>query len=213
MIAYTAIYGGYDPLKPHPDHPLIDEWRCYTDDESLTDSPGGWRVIVEPRPYLHPRLDAKWWKCHPPQGRALWLDGSIEILEATFIDQAAEALDGNDMAMWVHPWRDCIFEEVGASVPMPKYHGLPLEMQAQHYARFGWQPHAGLWASTVIAWGGTDRARQMGAAWFAHCELATYQDQLSLPPLIARYGVRVGAFPSAFADRQLVKWHGHTSLR
>jgi hypothetical protein len=35
----------------------------------------------------------------------------------------------------------------------------------------------------------------MGGAWFAHNELLTYQDQLSLPPLLADYGLNPDPIP------------------
>lgn len=212
MIVTTAIYGGYDHVKPHPDHPDVDEWVCYTDDPSLASNSDGWTVRHRPLPYQHPRLSAKWWKCHPPAGvQSLWVDGSVEILTADFIDDVLGSLDGADMAMWVHPWRDCIYQEAGASAPMRKYHDLPLQAQIDHYRSLGWPDRNGLWASTVIGWSGSVEAATLGAAWFSHCEAFTYQDQLSLPPLIARYGTTVRPLPGPFVNPSRVRWHGHRS--
>jgi hypothetical protein len=212
VIVTTAIYGGYDDLKPHPNHPKVDEWVCYTDDESLLDNPKSWRVVHVPGAFAHPRLNAKWWKCHPrPYADSLWIDGSVEIRSADFIDEVVACLDVAPMTMWVHPWRDCIYDEVGASAPMVKYHGLKMVEQVTHYRSTGWPEHAGLWASTVIGWRPEPHVRAMAAAWFAHNEAFTYQDQLSLPYLLNRYGIAPAPLPGKFVDRRWVTWHGHRS--
>lgn len=213
MIVVTAIYGDYDTLKPHPEHEGVAEWRCYTDDPALADNPKGWNVQVVQLPYEHPRLSAKWWKCHPPLGLdVLWIDGAVEVVNPDFIDEVAKCLTVAPLTMWRHPWRDCIYDEVGASAPMTKYVGLPLGRQVGHYQSLGWPAHNGLWASTVMGWAAMSAgARQMGAAWFAHCEAFTYQDQLSLPVLLERYGIKPEPLPSAYVDRRHVIWHGHRS--
>lgn len=207
MIAYTAIYGAYDSLKPHPDIDGVD-WRCYTDDPEIH-NPGGWEVVHAPGMFPHPRLSAKWWKCHPPQDtdRSLWIDGGVTVLDSSLIEDCYPA----EIAMFQHPWRDCIYEEVGASEGMIKYAGLELQQQVLRYASAGWPVHAGLWASTVIGRTHTDTVRAFGAAWFTHCELLTYQDQLSLPPLLARYGLTPVALPYTLTDHPGFNWGGHRS--
>lgn len=210
MIVYTAVYGGYDPLRPHPEHPGVEAWLCYTDDPDLQCE--GWITIHEPPLYSHPRLSAKWRKCHPPAADStLWVDGSVWIQDPAFIDVVGEQLNRSSMTMFSHPWRDCIYEEVGASIGMLKYQGLEDAMarQVQHYASNGWKPHAGLWASTVIGRRSYRPVAQLGAAWFAHCEAYTYQDQLSLPYLLDRYGIYPAALPHSLADNPWFIWASH----
>lgn len=211
MRVYTAIYGGYDPLRPHPDHPGVDEWVCYTDDPTLEME--GWRVVVEAPKYPHPRLAAKWRKCHPPAGNTLWIDGSVWIQNTDIIEAALDNLGWAEMTMFAHPNRDCIFPEVEASVGMAKYAGLEdaMRRQVNHYRANGWKENAGLWASTVIGRRDVKNVREFGAAWFAHCETFSYQDQLSLPYLLDRYGVRVAPLPYSLTNNPWFLWCGHNS--
>jgi hypothetical protein len=194
IVAFTAIYGSYDQPKAHPEHPAISSWVCFTDNPDLT-APG-WRVVYAPLRYKHPRMGAKWWKCHPPNADAsIWLDGSVALHNAEYIDMLLEGLMRSDLVMFQHPARDCIYDEVGASEPMVKYFGCDLRGQVARYQSQGWPAHNGLWATTTFARNHTPAVLAMGGAWFAHNELLTYQDQLSLPPLLADYGLNPDPIP------------------
>jgi hypothetical protein len=194
MIAYTAVYGQYDDLKPHPESPLIDKWIAYTDDPDLKSD--DWVVRHRLLPFTHPRVAAKWWKCHPPQGKAsVWLDGSVEVHNAEYFDVLAEGLVQAPITMFEHPDRSCIYTEADVSRTMTKYIGQPLEAQVALYHSRGWPANGGLWASTTFARRHTPTVLQFGAAWFAHNDLLTYQDQLSLPVLLDQYGLKPAPIP------------------
>jgi hypothetical protein len=211
-VVYTAIYGGYDELKPHPEHPGVDRWVCYTDDPSLVDTPG-WDVIVAPSRFKHPRMDAKWWKCHPPaDGYTIWIDGSMLIHDPAFFSTVLELLQsGEDMVMFRHPVRTSIIDEARVSEQMTKYAGLPVVQQAHHYCNeWGWHDRQ-LWASTSIGRRHTSTMLQFGAAWFSECEGWTYQDQISLPPLLARYGIVPAALPHNLWKNPWFGLRGHAS--
>jgi hypothetical protein len=211
MLVFTSIYNGYDPLRPHPDHPDVEAWVCFTDDPELRCD--GWETVVEPARYEHPRLAAKWRKCHPPDAeRTLWIDGSVHLHNPGYIDTINFLLDRVDMAFFRHPVRDNIRAEAEASHALcpEKYAGCDLHGQADLYEkRKG--PQTGLWASTTFGRNHTTNVLQMGAAWMAHCELLTYQDQLSLPPLLDDYGITVAPIPSGLLGNPWFTWCGHDS--
>lgn len=210
MIAYTATYGGYDTLKPHPDHPLIDQWIAYTDDPDLTSD--DWEVRYRPLPFAHPRVGAKWWKCHPPEAEAsVWIDGSVIVHNPDYFDVLAEGLLKQPLTMFVHPDRACIYDEAAASRGMVKYIGQPLEQQVALYASRGWPAQGGLWASTTFARRHSPVVLQFGAAWFAHNDVLTYQDQLSLPVLLKQYGLTPEPIPGNLWRNPWFTVGGHAS--
>ena len=210
MIAYTAVYGDYDSVKPHPDHPAVERWLCFTDDPELVAD--GWEVVYRPLRFKHPRLAAKWWKCHPPEADAsLWLDGSVLLNGPEYIDMIVDGLDHRDLVMFRHPVRDCIYDEVLASEPMVKYFGCDLQAQQRRYASQGWPTHGGLWATTTFARRHTPTVLAFGGAWFAHNELLTYQDQVSLPPLLADYGLDPWPIPGDLWGNPWFRLVGHRS--
>jgi hypothetical protein len=213
-VVYTAIYGGYDELKPHPDHPDVEQWLCYTDDESLVGTPG-WDVVVTSARFKHPRMDAKWWKCHPPEAvyyqSSIWIDGSMLIHDPDFFTTVIDLLGVDEMVMFQHPVRTSIIDEARVSEQMTKYAGLPVVQQAHHYCNeWGWHDRE-LWASTSIGRRHTSTMLQFGAAWFSECEGWTYQDQISLPPLLERYGIVPAALPHNLWKNPWFGLRGHAS--
>jgi hypothetical protein len=210
MIAYTAIYGGYDQLNPHPDTDVIDEWICYTDDPDLRCD--GWDVIVKPVDVSHPRMQAKWWKCHPPAAdRSIWIDGCINVTNPCYFTVVADLLEVGDLVLFPHPQRTSIIAEAAVSEQMLKYADLPVSRQAHHYiSDWGWTDHE-LWASTTLGRNHTPNVLQLGAAWFAECEHWTYQDQISLPPLVHRYDVDAIPLPHSLWANPWFHLTGHAS--
>jgi hypothetical protein len=215
VIVYTAIFGGYDELKPHPDHPGVDEWLCITDDPDMRCS--GWNVIVDeaeaPEVAEHPRMQAKWHKCYPPDNHAksIWIDGSMLIHDPEFFTTVLELLDTADMVMFQHPSRTSIIDEARVSEQMVKYHGLPVVQQAMYYCNdWEWNDRE-LWASTTIGRNHTDPVFELGSAWFRECAEWTYQDQISLPPLLERYGIVPAALPHNLWRNPWFGLRGHAS--
>lgn len=101
ICIYTAIYGGYDGLRPQPKQSIPTDFVCVTDAHIAAPAP--WKVIRDHRfPSLHPRLRAKWHKTHPHvifgDGRLLrpwrwllrrytytiWIDGSVQLISPGF---------------------------------------------------------------------------------------------------------------------------------
>lgn len=212
VVAYTSIYGGYDPLRPHPIHPGVDRWVCYTDDPGLVCD--GWETVVEPARYAHPRMSAKWRKCHPPDADwSIWLDGSVLLTSIDYVDILAKLLaTGADLAMFPHPDRGNIRDEAAASLACApaKYTGLDMHGQVDQYEARKPTGGLGLWATTTFARRHATAVLQMGAAWLAHCDLATYQDQLSLPVLLDDYGLTVAPIVGGtLTANPWFAWCGH----
>jgi hypothetical protein len=209
VIVYTSIYGGYDHLHPHVDHLQVERWICFTDDPGLQTP--GWETVYERPRYAHPNLSAKWRKCHPPDAdRSLWVDGSIQVTSAEYVEVVNDLLDIAPMCFVPHPDRTNIRDEAHASLAIAraKYHQFDLQAQVNLYeARKG--PQKGLWASTTFGRVHTPAVLQMGAAWMAHCELLSYQDQLSLPVLLDDYGIKPAAIPGGLIGNPLFRWRGH----
>lgn len=209
FTVYTSIMGDYDSLKMHPEHDAVDRWLCFTDNPQIQCS--GWETVLEPSRFSHPRLSAKWRKCHPPEStNSLWVDGSVQF-NADYIDAILVGLESSDVVMFPHPERTSIIEEARVSERMIKYRGLPVMAQARHYLdAWGW-PDNQLWASTTFGRRHTPEVMQFGAAWFAENENWTYQDQLSLPPVLARYGIRPEPLGYSLWRNPWFGLHGHAS--
>jgi hypothetical protein len=208
-IVYTAIFGGYDALK----QPVAQDVPCdfvYFTDAKMPARVGAWRTIRVKRDLaIHPRIQAKWFKLMShrifPRGRlafhyaplacraradlSMWVDGSIQITSSRFVGDMRERLADGDWAMFMHPDRDCIYEEAQASVGMRKYRNLPIFPQVDAYRSIV-PRHGGLYACTVIVRRepSAERLRAVHELWWGENLKWTYQDQLSLPFVLRRTG-------------------------
>ena len=204
-VVYTAIFGGYDGLKQPPPQDVPCDFICYTDGE-MPSRVGVWRVIrVKTDRRLHPRMQAKRFKIlsHEifPGVRylpflfrrrfdiSIWIDGGLQITSSSFVRDMRSRLGDGEWAMFVHPDRDCIYEEALLSITMPKYQHVPILPQVESY-RSVVPPHGGLYACTVIVRRepSTERLKKVHMLWWEENTKWTYQDQLSLPFVLRSVG-------------------------
>jgi hypothetical protein len=204
---YTAIFGGFDELhQPVPQNEDC-EFICFTDSK-MPARVGLWRVIrVRPQPDMSPRMQAKRFKLLShrifPRGRlavryapfsrrrrldlSIWIDASRRIKSPAFAADMRANLGDGEWAMFIHPWRDCIYEEAIASLELPKYQGMPIMEQVDAY-RPVVPPHSGLFGCTVIVRRepAAERVIRANQLWWEENVKWTAQDQLSLPYVLRK---------------------------
>jgi hypothetical protein len=228
VAVLTAIYDGYDTVKPvcpqtyqafGYESGFRVRWILVTDDPGklVEAEPGalsGWEVITQPRPHLHPNHAAKYPKFMPElyTGAPLtvWIDASYRVVSPHFVSEARSYAD--PIAQFVHPWRDCAMEEAAFSRTLAKYDGQPLAGQATHYRALGLPPHWGLWATGVIIRDHhAPASRQLGdfgSHWLSEVEAWTWQDQVSEPYILKRFGLRPTALPGDHITNPWLKYEG-----
>ncbi len=209
ICIYTAIFGGYDHLLPPVPQSVDCDFICFTD-SVLPRQQGAWRVIRSAsNPTMHPRMRAKYFKIQShevfPGGRLawrydrlgrrprydaiIWVDGCLRIKDAGFAAAFAGHLGTNGMSMFIHPDRDCIYDEVLELRDMRKCAGLPVFEQVAAYKAEGFPQKAGLMAATLIARDPRNPAvARINEAWWRENLRWTYRDQLSLPVVLWRLG-------------------------
>jgi len=219
VAVLTSIYGGFDVPKVQPPQTVDAEWILVTD--VPVDAPG-WKVIVEPRPHMHPCLAAKIAKCLPrlytDADVTVWMDGSCQLVVPDALEQIIAGSKGMPIAQVRHPDRDCIYDEAAFCVPIAKYADLPMIQQVETYRKAGHPEHWGLWATGLIVrnyvppWGGewkaTNTLDRIGSEWLVEQIRWGFQDQLSEVPLITNLGMQTLPFP--LHGSGLFEWHaGH----
>ncbi len=183
----TCITDGYDTLKPAVPQKGAGrvEWICVTDSPSTitVDDSRGWTMVSEPRRHPHPNHAAKWPKCMPWEytdaPASIWIDASYRVVSQHFARDAMEPAD--PIAQFIHPWRDCLFEEAQASARLAKYDDEPVLEQAAYYQSLGFPKGWGLWAAGVIARHHTKEVRDFGQMWLYEIQKWSFQDQISEP--------------------------------
>jgi glycosyltransferase involved in cell wall biosynthesis len=223
VVFYTALFGGHDTLKEFDTGGY--DFVAFTDApvESKT-----WKIIPCSNGDVSPRLDAKFVKMTPdcvldvttlePGDIVIWIDASITVtdvhkmvaacLAALNDDDAAtgeEEEPMHDIAFFKHPERDNIYDEVKASVMLPKYADQGLIEQVDAYHALGLPEHK-LYAGGVIArrYGKTTKLDKM---WWHENKTRTIQDQLSLPYVLWKLNITPGVIPGSVYGTD---FHKHT---
>jgi hypothetical protein len=203
-LVITACLGGYDTLRPQAAQDIDVDWLCVIEDHRAVPEP--WvshRVAASTE---HPRLAAKVHKMqHVGDGPdVIWIDANTEIVSPSFARRALSARR-NGIAVWRHPQRDCIYAEAEASLRLApeKYSDQPLLAQVESYRAEGHPARAGLYACGTVAWDWSQPAAlALGTAWLNECLRWSYQDQLSLPVVLRRAGIKPGIFPAGQIERR-----------
>lgn len=191
----TAVYDNYDALKPVVPQAGVDvDWVLVTDKAPA--DPLGWRVIVRPRPKLAPVRAAKrpkflpWEYTEAPA--SIWVDAAFRI---TSPDLATGAMEyATPIAQWVHPWRDCLYQEGAEIIRLgmdPEGVAAP---QMERYRKAGHPEHWGLWASGVIA-RHHSAVKNFGRLWAREVSSGSHRDQVSEAFALAKSGLRPASLP------------------
>jgi O-antigen biosynthesis protein len=237
IAIYTAIIGNYDELKEPTPQDVECDFLCFSD-SMLPKRYNGWQIIhVQRDESMHPRMQAKYFKLMNhrifPGGRlswkfalqswkllqrkryevTIWCDGSLQIKSESFARDVANTFQDSSVAVFVHPDRDCIFDEVQASIPMKKYANLPLSEQVQYYKNFGTPTNCGLFACGVIGRKAPNShdTIKFEEEWWEENLRWTYQDQLSFAHLVYQKQIPVSIIPGNLWSNKYFDVLQHTS--
>lgn len=206
VCIYTANMGCYDTVRPQVGQDIDVDWLCFTDDLVDDGALPPWRTIdVEPARDT-PMLEAKWRKLYPPVGYdyAIWIDANMQVVSPSFAREAIAALhDGATFAVFTHPRRTTVAEEVKASLGVEgqggRYAGEPLRAQLAFYRTSGFRDDRGLYAGGTIVW--TPEAWPVSKAWWDEIIRWSIQDQVSLPYVLWKLDVQPAVFPIPQLER------------
>jgi hypothetical protein len=195
----TAIYDGFDTLKPVLAQDGVDvDWVLVTD-QALADSLG-WRVVVEPRPDLPPVRAAKAPKFEPwnytSAPASIWIDASFRVISDQFATAAIK--HAKPIAQFSHPWRDCVYAEAAEITALGMDPDGAAARQTAHYRETGHPEHWGLWATGVIARKHTAAVKRMGAAWAREVAAGSARDQISQAPALRTAKLRPTVLPGEY---------------
>lgn len=198
IVVYTADLGAHDQTwEPADQDPPVRFVRF--DSHAWPDVDTAWerRTAELHPPGLNDRLAARWYKTHPhvlfPDATfTIWVDACLEIVSPTFAADVVSAIESHhaaDVAMFAHPDRDNVADELAAAETLPKYAGnRHAEMLADYTSALGVTPSpmVGLWAMTTIGRRNTQRARVVDAVVWAETlrwstDEVTALDQLVYP--------------------------------
>ena len=185
IAVVTAVTGSYDHVGTHKHYRHDVDYLFFTDGTSEPKD-GIWQLRDIPEFTDDPWKRAKLPKINPHAIEELrdykyviWIDGSMQIINAGFIDSILSYIDHGLVLSPHFDGRDCGYGE--ATIRPPKYQNERLDDQCNFYRSEGFPEHYGLWEAGV-------EARKMHSPgledfeemWMKQIMDWTIQDQVSL---------------------------------
>lgn len=210
LTVYTAITGGKDELRPPIACRPGVRYVAFVDDMNPV---SGWEIRPAETRYGHPRLNAKAHKIWPhvylnDAEITLWVDGT-HLPTDLFLDCIPFLLAEKDLALFAHPWRDCIYEEGEVCIALSLDSPDKIYRQLQNYRAFGYPPHKGLFATGVILRRNTLLNRRLSWLWWYEIRRYSWRDQISFPYVAYRFGLVPQIIPGHIYESPWFKYTPH----
>ena len=196
LVVYTAIFGRKDRLREPEVFPKVD-YVCFTDDPSLRSKV--WRIICV-KGKGNPRRLAKIYKILPhrffPEYEwSLWVDGTHLPAENPQ-KLAYRFLKDKPMALFVHPERNCIYDEAKECLRRKLDQPRLIQSQIKKYKEIGYPARKGLAACTIIfRRHQEDLVKKAMEEWWKEIEEFSSRDQLSFNFVMWKHALRYTVIP------------------
>jgi hypothetical protein len=198
LVVYTCITGGYDI-------PLESPWAlrcphlCFTDAPRLRSAT--WtHVPLQDGEDLDLVRRARRPKLLPHRyledfDVSIWIDASAGLLVDP-VELARSSLGDASIAIPRHPARDCVYREIDTCVALRKDAESTLRAQGRTYRDAGLPERNGLWEATIIVRRHHDpHVVEAMEAWWDELQRGSRRDQVSLPWIVWKTGLRIHPLP------------------
>jgi hypothetical protein len=193
LVVYTCITRGYDKLRPVRSPEPGVRYVCFNDGDVAPSE--GWEMLPLPARIANPAAANRYAKMHPhllfPEHElSVYVDGNIEF-GAGVRALAEEALRNHDIAVYSHPFRDCLYAESMECAAIGHDWMWNFGRQMRRYLAAGVPLKRGLFECNILFRRHNDPAvvAQMEAWWDEYLRGAK-RDQLSFPYVTWRFPAR-----------------------
>lgn len=167
ISCYSVNVGNYDP-------PRKDNIKVFTEYNRFTNNPRNSRIyFILPHKFLNCRI-------------SVLISGELHLKVKPEV-LVKEWLGDYDIALFKHPWRDCVHEEIVAALKVVKLKDELeiLKAQGEYYKKIKFPQHIGTLPETaIIIRRHTNLVRDFNNAWWAEMCRWSYRDQVSFPVVL-----------------------------
>jgi hypothetical protein len=143
---------------------------------------------------------------------SIWVDANISLaVEPEKL--VSEVLKENDMAVFKHPLRSCVYDEAEVLFGIFKddpHVTDPLKRQIEKYHQSGWPPGNGLFECNVLIRRHIEKVAKFNEAWWAEICSNCQRDQISFPVILSQSGLKVSVMMGDVRNHPLFKFNHHS---
>lgn len=154
----------------------------------------------------------------PDADVTVWIDGNIYIKPEIDVEAMVnEFLGDNDIVLFKHPGRDCIFQEADAcnrlyTGEVAKEVARDIESQMLYYKDF--PKHFGLWETGVLIRRNNKKMARFNEKWWSHISMFSNRDQLSFPVVVKESpNIKLGIIPGSIYTHPYLRYVAHKRPR
>lgn len=214
IAVYTAIFGDYDELKEPPEGTRNCDFICFTDNNNLESK--NYQIRVCERQFEDPTRDARMYKVLSHQFLSeykytAWIDGMTQIKKPMDMrDFIRKQLKKYRLAIFKHPDRNCIYDEIEACKILNKDDVKMMEKQVSNYKKLGFPKDYGLVATGVILRKNLDpQVIKLNEAWWNEIKKGSKRDQLSFNYVCWKNNFKYQIIEGYYWDNEYTKMVPH----
>ena len=143
--------------------------KCYTEDKLGN-------------PHYSSRLYKMLSHIYDPGEWSVYIDSNIFLpdgMEERLIEEVKKS--GKDIGVFIHPERDCVYEEADMVLKLGKDTRENLKLSTDFYRSIGFPAHGGLAACGIIVRHHTEEIKRLNERWWAEVCARSKRDQMSFP--------------------------------
>lgn len=184
----TAIVGGRDKIRD--DQKTGDyDFVAFTDQESKL-----WEVRRPYKKFKEGVMNAKIHKVlihkFVDADVSLWMDGNM-ALQADLNKLVDEWLGDYDLAVFPHPRRNCVYQEIEACIGFEKADTEELNIQWDKYDKEGYPKNNGLGQCNILLRRHNERTAKFNERWWAEICSQSPRDQVSFPYVASKCDLKM----------------------
>tara|TARA_R110000803_G_scaffold185179_6_gene247548 strand:- start:425 stop:1630 length:1206 start_codon:yes stop_codon:yes gene_type:complete len=150
----------------------------------------------------------KFWEYGIDSEFSMWVDGSIYPLAAP--EEYIKLLGDADIALFQHPWRDCIYDEIDETLKLgfdlPEI-ALPMK---ERFLKAGYPAHNGLGETGVMIRRNTPLVKQFCKALWKEIAANSHRDQLAFNYVLSKFKkLKVLYMPPSVRTHPMFKMINH----
>jgi len=217
IVVYTALFGEYDDLKTPPQPINGCDFVCFTNNRKLKSEIFDIRYLNikgmdnTRRNRMVKLLPHRFFSDYE---YSLYLDGSVSIKRTDIKEFTLTHLAKHNWAVFSHPSRNCIYEELDACIERQKDDPETMRRQIEFYRRQAHPEQYGLTQNTILLrrHNKPDIIR-FSELWWQELERFSKRDQLSIPYVARKEQLDYTLLPGTIRNNDYFEIHHHKNKR
>lgn len=211
VVAYTAVFNDYDILRgPHRRNESV-RYVCISDRPVVRAD--GWEIVtvdlpMRGHPYAQRFHKILSHRVFPDADVTLYLDGTFQLLVDP-LQMVDGYLKDADLALFRHPRRTDVYEELEACAALSKDDPGLLQLVAERYAREGMPGDSYVHSAGVILRRHTPEVAAFNEDWFDELVQTGIRDQPALAHSLWKTGISVEVIDADIRDNAFVRYYPH----